>query len=383
MKQPKKLYIKIKKIGERLTKTHFFVIAGVSVFFLMLLVINVASSTRFFTIQYDSAVGEVKGFTDAIKEKKVERKPLDTALYDKKNLAISNNPIPKSVGTSTASSTSLVKTPLYPVKTPYPNAGAMLPFQRIVAYYGNFYSTRMGALGEYPGPEMLRRLNEEVVKWEKADPETPVVPAIHYIATTAQGSAGKDGLYMLRMPDTEIDKALALGKQANGIVFLDIQVGHSSFQKEIPLLEKYLKLPNVHLALDPEFSMKNRKPPGEYMGAMDASDINYAIQYLSKLVKDNDLPPKVLVIHRFTNKMVTNYKQIKLTPEVQFVMHMDGWGPKANKIGTYNRVVVPEPVQFTGFKIFYKHDLKPPSTGIFSPSELLKLSPQPMYIQYQ
>lgn len=368
-----------------ITKIHAYILIAIVLFGILFSAMYHISATKIFAVQYDSAVAQVKSEIVSI-QKKIERKPLDKELYDKMSLTLANNLPPKAVATSTASTTiSAVpaKKPLYPVTTVYPAAGAILPFKRIVAYYGNFYSTKMGALGEYPGPEMLSRLKAEVAKWETADPQTPVLPAIHYIATTAQGYAGKDGTYMLRMPDSEIEKALVLAEQVNGIVFLDIQVGLSSFQKEIPLLEKYLKMPNVHLALDPEFSMKNRKPPGEYMGTMDAADINYATEYLAKLVKENDLPPKVLVIHRFTDKMVTNYKNIKIVPEVQFVMHMDGWGPKENKIGTYTRIVVPEPVQFTGFKIFYKNDLKPPSTGLMTPSDLMKLSPRPIYIQYQ
>src|SRR3989344_2825122 len=66
-------------------------------------------------------------------------------------------------------------TPLWPAQAVYPNAGAILPFHRIVAYYGNLYSKKMGVLGEYPEEEMLARLNTEVEKWQTADPETPVM----------------------------------------------------------------------------------------------------------------------------------------------------------------------------------------------------------------
>src|SRR5690606_19570627 len=63
----------------------------------------------------------------------------------------------------------------WPVKNqPYPLSGAILPFKRVIAYYGNLYSKRMGILGEYAPKEMLSRLNVEVKKWEKADPKTPV-----------------------------------------------------------------------------------------------------------------------------------------------------------------------------------------------------------------
>ena len=200
---------------------------------------------------------------------------------------------------------------------------------------------------------------------------------------TAQGSPGADGKYRLRMPDSQIDQALALAKQVNGILILDVQVGLSNVQTEIPLLEKYLVMPDVHLALDPEFSMKTGAPPGTAIGTMDASDINFVANYLASLVRQNNLPTKVLIIHRFTEDMVTNYREITSLPEVQIVMNMDGWGTPAKKIGTYNAFIYPEPVEFTGFKLFYKNDLKPPSTRMLSPAEILNLTPSPSYIQYQ
>jgi hypothetical protein len=281
-------------------------------------------------------------------------------------------------------STSLGAVKLYwPVSTVYPKVGALLPANRIVAYYGNFYSKGMGVLGEYPEEEMLSKLEGEVAKWKAADPATPVIPAIDYIAVTAQGSPGADGKYRLRMPDSQIDYALELAAKENGIVILDIQVGLSNVQTEIPLLEKYLKMPNVHLAIDPEFAMHNGAKPGTVIGSFDASDINWTANYLAQLVKENNLPPKVLIVHRFTEGMVTNYQNITPLPEVQIVMDMDGWGFPAKKVNTYDSVIYPEPVQFTGFKLFYKNDVKPPSTGMLTPSEVLDLTPSPSFIQYQ
>ena len=323
--------------------------------------------------------------------------PLDTALYDKKLNELANNPLPKLTTTPPSApllnqggeggGNSLEPKPLppnlWPVKTVYPNPGAILPFKRIVAYYGNLYSTKMGVLGEYPEAEMLVKLNEEVKKWEETDPNTPVVSALHYIAVVAQESAGKDGKYRLRMPDSEIDKVLAMAEKIRALVFLDIQVGFSSLQTEVPLLEKYLKLPNVHLGVDPEFSMKTGIRPGKIVGTYDAADINFAANYLAKIVKENNLPPKILVVHRYTQKMVTNYQEIKPLPEVQIVMHMDGWGYAAKKKNTYQQFIYKEPVQFTGFKLFYKSDIKTPGTALMTPADLLKLIPQPIYIQYQ
>lgn len=284
-----------------------------------------------------------------------------------------------------SSATTSVSIPkaLWPVSTVYPNYGALLPFNRIVAYYGNFYSTKMGVLGEYPPEQMLQMLMDEVAKWQAADPTTPVIPAIDYIAIAAQGSPGTKGLYRLRMPDDQIQKAIDLADQVHGIVFLDIQIGLSDLQTELPPLEPFLKLPNVHLSIDPEFSMKTGAKPGTVIGTFNSDDVNYAAQFLAQIVNQNNLPPKILVIHRFTTAMVTGYKNIRPLPEVQIVMDMDGWGGKAQKLKTYHDVIYDEPVQFTGFKLFYKNDLLPPSSGLLTSEQLLKLTPRPIYIQYQ
>lgn len=314
--------------------------------------------------------------------------PLDTVLYDSKIEELANNPLPEIIVPKKDKEGNDIppKEPipnLWPVKTVYPNAGAILPFHRVIAYYGNLLSTKMGVLGQYPEAEMISRLNTEVEKWRQADPNTPVIPALHYIAVVAQGSEGADGKYRARMPTSEIDKVLAMAEKINAIVFLDLQVGFSNVESEIPRLEEYLKLPNVHLGIDPEFSMKSGIRPGKVVGTLDATDINFAANFLAKVVKENNLTPKILIIHRYTQKMVTNYKQIKPLPEVQIVMHMDGWGVEPKKLNTYKQFIYKEPVQFTGFKLFYKNDLLTPGTTLMTPEKLLKLNPRPIYIQYQ
>jgi hypothetical protein len=268
-------------------------------------------------------------------------------------------------------------------KGQYPLSGAILPFYRVIAYYGNLYSTRMGILGELPKPQMFAKLKGELDTWRKADPSTPVMPALHYIVSTAQGSPGPSGKYRLRMPNKEIDKVMAMADEIGAIVFLDIQVGLSTLREEIPVIEKYLSHPRVHLGIDPEFSMKGGEKPGTVIGSFSSADINYASEYLANLVNKNNLPPKMLVVHRFTQNMLKDYRQVVIRPEVQVVVDMDGWGAPARKINTYRQFVYREPIQFTGFKLFYKNDLKEPPHRMLSPKELLSLKPVPMYIQYQ
>lgn len=321
------------------------------------------------------AASEYRSATWGEKERFIPLPQLDIADYNARMRALAH------VSTSTPVSTTTP--PRWPVHTVYPENGAILPFKRIVAYYGNYYSRQMGVLGEYDPDQMLSMLKQEAAKWAAADPTTPTLPALEYIAVVAQGGPATGGKYILRMPDEEIDKTIELAAKVQGIVILDVQVGLSNVETEIPMLEKYLKMPNVHLAIDPEFSMKGGERPGTVIGTMDATDVNWTAQYLAKLVDENHLPPKVLLVHRFTYDMVTNYKQIKPLPQVQIVMNMDGFGSKAKKRGTYNRVINPEPVQFTGIKLFYKNDARPPADGMLTPAEVLALTPSPIYVQYQ
>ena len=145
------------------------------------------------------------------------------------------------------------------------------------------------------------------------------------------------------------------------MLFVDIQAGHSTLQAELPLLLKYLERPDVHLGIDPEFYMHYKREglrPSSKVGQMMASDVNYVIQTLDKLVADKKLPPKILVVHRFRADMVPDPQNIKPTPRVQVVMDMDGWGPPWLKFDSYRDYEVAAPVQFTGFKLFYHNDLR-------------------------
>lgn len=270
---------------------------------------------------------------------------------------------------------------LWPVNTPAPLPGSILPAKRIIAYYGNPLSTRMGILGEFPPDEMLRKLDDEVAAWNKADPKTPVQPALHLIAMVANPDPGPSGRYRTRMDSATIEKVYGWAKRKNALLFVDLQVGKSTLDYELPWIEKFLIRPDVHLGIDPEFAMA-RVPsvPGKRIGTYDASEINVAIKFLANLVDKYKLPPKILIVHRFTQKGVTNYKDIIRDPRVQVVIQMDGFGPPSLKRDSYYSYVKKEPVQFAGWKQFSKLKNDNPPT---SREAILRLWPVPLYIQVQ
>lgn len=261
-------------------------------------------------------------------------------------------------------------------------ASPLLPSRRIVCYYGNPNSTRMGVLGEYPREQMLRRLQGEVVRWTEIDPQRPALPCLQMIAVVAQSDPGPSGHFRAVMRDAQVDSVYQIARSIGGVFFIDVQPGTDDIRNLMPGFERLLSRPDVHFAIDPEFMMKGRARPGSRIGTIDAGDINYISGELARIVTRNNLPPKVLVVHRFTRNMVTNYQKIVHRPEVQIVVNMDGWGAPSLKREAYRDYVAGEPVQFTGFKIFYHNDTRR-GDPLMTPQDLLSLEPAPLYVQYQ
>lgn len=268
--------------------------------------------------------------------------------------------------------------PYAPPVQPAPRRGALLPWSRIVTYYGNPLSKRMGILGEIPPEQMLAGLEREAAAWQKADPLTKVRPGLELVATVASDQPGPSGYYRTRMPDALIGKVVGWARSKGWITILDVQVGHAPVKGEVERLRSFLEEPDVHLALDPEFDMPPGVVPGKRIGGTDASSVNEAAALLASMVEKKKLPPKLLLVHRFTEGMLTNYAAVKLDPRVQVVMVMDGYGVPAFKRTAYRIAIRKEPVQFAGIKLFYKND-KP----IMTPAEALKLQPGPSVVIYQ
>jgi hypothetical protein len=233
---------------------------------------------------------------------------------------------------------------------------------------------------------MLRRFRAAVAQWNAADPKHPVQPALQLISVVAQGAPGKDGMYRTRMPDELVQRVYGWARQEHALFFMDVQIGKSTVQQELPRLEQYLKNPDVHLAIDPEFSMHYQaegSKPGDKIGVMSSSDINYASQFLEQIAQKYHLPPKILIVHRFTRRMVLDAENVKLRPDVQIIMNMDGWGAEWLKRDSYRDYIIRHPVEYTGFKIFYHNDVRKPGWTLMRPADVLGFRPYPLYIQYQ
>lgn len=262
-------------------------------------------------------------------------------------------------------------------EAPKPQPGP-LDGVRWVTYYGNPLSKRMGILGEIEPKAMMDRLEQQAVEWRVADPSVRTQPALELVATVASNTPGQGGLYRTRMPDAVIQKVVDWARSRGWPVILDIQIGHSTVRAEVERLRPFLEQPDIHLALDPEFDMPKGRVPGTRIGTSDAEDVNVAIIMLAQMVEEKKLPPKLLLVHRFTEEMLMRYQLVRLDPRVQVSIIMDGFGSPALKRKIYRVIVKREPVQFGGFKLFYKND-KP----LMKPAEVLEMDPVPSVIIYQ
>jgi hypothetical protein len=269
-----------------------------------------------------------------------------------------------------------------PAVDPPANAGlaaAVLPAQRLVAFYGNPRSPVLGVLGEPPVETMLARLRDQADAYAASDPARPVQPALELIAVLAQGSPGSDGLYRFRMPAAEIDQVAEWAEDNGFLLILDVQAGRADVLDEVVYLLPWLRRPYVHLALDPEFAMRpDQPPPGHGIGSLDSAVINASIDVLADAAREQALPPKVLIVHRFLETMVTDYRAIAPDPLVQVVIDMDGFGGRTAKLSKYADLVRDQPVQFAGIKLFYDYD-----TALLDVADVLRLDPPPDLVIYQ
>ncbi len=258
-----------------------------------------------------------------------------------------------------------------------PATQSVLANSLLVTWYGNPNDPRMGVLGQYSGDDLAARLQRQAGAYAQFTGKN-VVPAYELIAVVAQGSAGDDGKWRRQETEEMIDDVLQQAR-ANGFkLVLDLQPGHSTVQDELDYLRPWLEQPDVYLALDPEFDMWQGQTPGVEIGHMSSDEVNYAINYLTNLIQQNGLPPKVLIVHQFTMNMLPDKENIGGSPVLDVVLDMDGFGAQWLKNDTWNMIMNQGQLEFSGIKLFYDQD-----PGMFTPQQVMDMNPSPSVVIYQ
>ena len=267
-----------------------------------------------------------------------------------------------------------------PAATPKPielprGGRTILPDYRVVAYYGAPQDKQLGALGIGSPTAMTKKLVKQSKGYERKS--RPVMPAMELIAVVAAAHPGEGGRYNLRQPDSVIKRYLKAARKAKALLILDVQPGRSDFFTETKRLRKYLKEPDVGLALDPEWRMKPDQIPGKVIGSVTAPEVNATSDWLNKLTKRYKLPQKLLLIHQFTDDMVPE-QQLKERDQLAYVLNVDGFGTQSLKVAKYKSFVAQSPGFRRGFKLFYSED-----TNTMTPAEVMGLQPRPDVVVYE
>ncbi len=259
---------------------------------------------------------------------------------------------------------------------PTRQGGSVLSDHLLVTWYGNPRTGLMGVLGQYDGADLAARLQRQADAYQPYTDKT-VLPAYELIAIVAMDNPGDDGKWR-RQETPEVIDAMLAEARANGFkLILDVQVGHSKASEELEYLRPWLEQPDVYLALDPEFDMWEGQVPGVEIGHTVSGDVNYALGFLDRIINENGLPPKVLIVHQFTENMLPDKGNIGGSSVVDVVLDMDGFGAQWLKNDTWNMVMA-QPLEFSGIKLFYDQD-----PGMFTPEEVMALQPTPSVVIYQ
>lgn len=283
--------------------------------------------------------------------------------------------MPPSAAEFRAETRTLPAGPLPPrVPAPDIDEGPILPENRVLAIYG---APQLGstALGERSAGAAARLAVRQARPYERGG-ERPVIPALDLIGVVANSTPGADRRYRTRQPPELIDAYLAAARRAGARLMLDVQPGRSPIGDEIAYLEPWLAEPDVDLAIDPEWNVGRRGVPGQTVGSVSARELNSAARALARIVKRNDLPPKLLVVHQFRKGSIRHRRAIKPRRNVEVTLNFDGIGAPGPKVAGYEALSVGG--LFNGFSLFYRLD-----TPLMSPREVLRLEPAVDFLLYQ
>jgi hypothetical protein len=252
----------------------------------------------------------------------------------------------------------------------------IFPGRRVVAYYGAPQDDQLGVLGIGSPRRAALKLERQAKPY--ARPGRPVLPAFELIAAIVTSEPGDGGDHSMRQDPATIQRYLRVARAHDMLLLLDIQPGYAPFLQEAQALERWLREPDVGLALDPEWSLRPPTLPAQEIGSTDAETVNDVSRYLANIVRRHDLPQKLLVVHRFTGDMIENEHDLERDRGVALVVNVDGFGDRPNKISKYREFTRDLRRRFNGFKLFYHEDL-----NLMSPGEVLRLSPEPDLVVYE
>jgi hypothetical protein len=249
----------------------------------------------------------------------------------------------------------------------------------ILAFYGHPLSKNMGILGRYSIEELDAKLSALAESYAAENGGRGVRKAFYIIYGTVwpQGEIGI-------LKEDVLLRYIKYALEHDILVFIDHQIGRYDPVNALVRMLPYLRYPNVHLALDPEW--RTTKPMVE-IGTVSAEEINRVQQVMEDYIVEHQLPgERLLVIHQFNWRMIKNRGQVNSSfSRVRLVHCADGFGSPELKRSSYAYNAEASNMPIKGFKLFYNSGL--PGAGydspLLSPREVYGLNPRPYIIMYQ
>lgn len=261
-----------------------------------------------------------------------------------------------------------------------PGGGQLVfPGRRVVALYGSPGSEALGPLGRQDLAATIDLARQTARPYQPLS-DQPVVPGFEIIVTVAAAEPGYRGAYTNVIDPKLIEPWVDAAAKAGIYVTLDLQPGRMDFLTQAKMYQGLLERPNVGLALDPEWRIKNDQVHLKQIGSVEPDEVNRTAAWLAGLVRKNNLPQKAFVLHQFDADMLGDRAKLNTSfPELAVVLHADGHGTPPVKMGTWNRMTTGLPPNiWMGWKNFYKED-KP----MFTPKQTMDVRPVPYFISYQ
>jgi len=163
-------------------------------------------------------------------------------------------------------------------------------------------------------------------------------------------------------------------------VILDLQPGRASLLAQARRYQSLLELPDVGLALDPEWKLAPGQLPLHQIGGVSISEVNSVVTWLAGLTARYRLPQKLLVLHQFRLSMIRDERRLDTRyGDLAILIHMDGQGSPGAKQQTWQTVTRAAPAGvFFGWKNFYVKD-----HPMISPRQTMARTPRLSMVSYQ
>lgn len=260
-----------------------------------------------------------------------------------------------------------------------PGGQALFPNHRLVALYGTPGVPALGSLGEQDIGEATHRVKRLAEEYQNYSDEQ-VIPAFEIITTIASAQSTENGDYSSEISVSKLKPWVDAAREAGIYVVLDLQPGLSDFLTQAKSYEPLLKEPHVGLALDPEWRLAPGQRHMKQIGSVSADEINSTANWLADIVRANDLPQKLLLVHQFKLSMISNRETIDTSrQELAWLLHMDGLGTQNVKLDTWRTIIDKAPIgMYFGWKNFIDED-KP----MLNPEQTMQISPKPYFVSYQ